>query len=166
MGNETFYWDGLSALPSPEHFYLLLLHHHLAVVLFATAEEALPLERKFLDCVKGSDSILNDAIAAVELVVDESHTVTSVLDRKKARDNYLISFAFIDSHTDQFVFLKSCSIDECCFKITSNYPGRQGRNKIVNKNELETKLYTHSSVDDVAVYTANISRETNHFDFA
>ena len=40
-------------------FYLLLLHHHLAVVLFATAEEALPLERKFLDCVKGSHSILN-----------------------------------------------------------------------------------------------------------
>ena len=38
----------------------------------------MPLEGKFLDCVKGSDSILNDAIAAVELVVDESHTATSV----------------------------------------------------------------------------------------
>ena len=45
-------------------------------------EEALPLERKFLDCGKGPDSILNDTIAAVELVVDKSHTVTSVSDRK------------------------------------------------------------------------------------
>ena len=74
----NYYKQLVSALPSPENFYLLLLHHHLAVVLFATAEEALPLEGKFLDCVKGSDSILNDAIAALELVVDESHTVTSV----------------------------------------------------------------------------------------
>ena len=48
-----------------------------------TAEEALPLERKFLDCVKGSDSILNDAIAAVELVVDESHTVTAASGKRR-----------------------------------------------------------------------------------
>ena len=47
--------------------------------------------------------------------MDVSHTVTSVLERKKARDNYHISFAFINSQTDQFVFLKSCSIAEFSF---------------------------------------------------
>ena len=41
--------------------------------LFATTEEA--LGRQFLDCVKGSDCILFDAVPAAELFVDESHTV-------------------------------------------------------------------------------------------
>ena len=51
-------------------------------------------------------------------------------------------------------------------KIINRYTGRQGRNKIVSKNKSKTKLYLHNTVrGDVAFYT-NISRETNHFDFA
>ena len=63
--------------------------------------------------------------------------------------------------------LKNCAIAECYFfKIISRCTGRQGRNKIISKNKSKTKLYLHNTVrGDVAVYT-NISRETNHFDFA
>ena len=76
----------------------------------------------------------------------------------------MCTVAFINSQADQFVFLKSCSIAECYFKIISRCPGRQERNKIISKNKSKTKLYMYSSVGDVAVYTnISTSRETKYF---
>ena len=51
--------------------------------------------------MKGSDSILNDAVAAVELVVDElvAHSY-----KRQARDDYLTSFAFINSQAVKKLF--------------------------------------------------------------
>ena len=51
--------------------------------------------------MKGSDSILNGAIAAVELVVNELHTVTSVRQETIIFKN---SFAFINSQAVKKLF--------------------------------------------------------------
>ena len=45
--------------------------------------------------------------------------------------------------------------------LISRYPGRQENDTVINKIDLNAKLYTHNTVKDVAL--TNISRETNYF---
>ena len=47
--------------------------------------------------------------------------------------------------------------------LASRYPGRQDSSLMINKNDLETKLYMHNTKGGVELM--NMSRETNYFHY-